>query len=114
VVDVYSLQHPSEYMRSAKSFAAHLTGVCSALDSDETSDINRKVQKWLSGRLDIERPEQDPAPRGNLTIAYIHSAADPDQHHQRVREWAESAWKAWSDYHALAREWIHQATARAT
>ena len=25
-VDAYSLQHPDEYMRSAKSYAAHLTG----------------------------------------------------------------------------------------
>ena len=31
-VDAYSLQHPEPYMRSGKSFAAHLTGVCAALE----------------------------------------------------------------------------------
>jgi len=30
-VDVYALQHPAEYMRSAKSYAAHLTGMYAAL-----------------------------------------------------------------------------------
>ena len=35
VVDVYAMQHPDRYGRSAKSFAAHLTGLCAWLE-DET------------------------------------------------------------------------------
>ncbi len=27
-VDAYAMQHPDRYGRSAKSFAAHLTGLC--------------------------------------------------------------------------------------
>src|SRR5437016_8046358 len=46
VVDVYALQHPDRYGRSAKSFAAHLTGLSAWLE-DETSapSVNAAVQR---------------------------------------------------------------------
>ena len=31
-VDLYSLQHPDKYCDSAKSFAAHLTGLCCVME----------------------------------------------------------------------------------
>ena len=31
-VDLYSLQHPDKYCASAKSFAAHLTGLCCVME----------------------------------------------------------------------------------
>ena len=39
-VDVYSLQHPEQYMHSGKSFAAHLTGICAALEYDDPLAVN--------------------------------------------------------------------------
>src|SRR5678809_222167 len=60
-VDCYALQHPAEYMRSAKSYAAHPTGVYAALEGDGTADVNRAVQKWLNGPQAFERPDH-PAP----------------------------------------------------
>lgn len=110
-VDAYSLQHPDEYMRSAKSYAAHLTGAYAALELDATADINRAVQRWLGGANVFPRPDT-PAPRqrGTLTIVHLHAATDPEQHVQRVREWAASAWDAWRNYHQVAREWVQQAT----
>lgn len=56
-VDTYSLQHPEQYMRSGKSFAAHLTGLCAAMESDGPVAIHRAVQRWLSGPKVIPRPE---------------------------------------------------------
>jgi hypothetical protein len=116
-VDTYALQHPMEYMRSGKSFAAHLTGVCAALERTEAAaEINRAVQKWLDGPKTLERPP-DPPPRrrGTITIVHVHSAADVEQHVRRVREWAQSTWEAWASYQALARKWIEMATvARST
>lgn len=50
VVDVYALQHPGRYGRSAKSFAAHLTGLCAWLENETNSrSVNALVQRWLSG-----------------------------------------------------------------
>lgn len=109
-VDAYALQHPEPYMRSGKSFVAHLTGVCAALEHDDAQAVNQAVQRWLNGPRVVERPEPPPPlKRGNLTVTYLHAAADPEEHVKRVQEWAQSAWRAWSAYHDLARQWIDRA-----
>ena len=108
-VDSYALQHPEAYMRSGKSFAAHLTGMCAALEHEDTLDLNRTVQKWLSSNPRIEKPSQLPEHRGALTVAYICSAADADEHVNRVREWARDIWSAWAEHHNLARTLIRKA-----
>ena len=110
-VDCYSLQHPAEYMRSAKSYAAHLTGICAALE-DDAAQTNRAVQRWLNGPNVFLRPG-DPAPqqRGALTILHVHAATDPEDHLRRIREWALSTWEAWRGYHHVARQWVEEATA---
>src|SRR5262245_16463642 len=113
-VDTYSLQHPGRYMRTGKSFAAHLTGMYAALEGDGTNTqaINAAVQQWLNGSKVIERPEEPRSQeRGILTVAHLHGAADADDHIKRVMEWARSTWEAWSDHHETAREWIEQAVA---
>ena len=111
-VDAYSLQHPAEYMRSAKSYAAHLTGMYAALESSIAAETNRAVQQWLNGPKALTRPgEPAPRQRGSLTILHVHAAVDPDDHIRRVREWALSTWLAWRDYHHVARQWVEQATA---
>ncbi len=109
-VDTYSLQHPDEYMRSGKSFAAHLTGIYAALEMEDALAINQTVQKWLSANPKIEKPARLPEYRGKLTVAYIQNAVDAAEHGKRVREWAQDVWKAWSEHHALAKRLIDEAT----
>ena len=111
-VDAYCLQHPEPYMRSGKSFAAHLTGMCAALEYEDGPEINRVVQKWLSGNPKIDKPASLPAHRGDITVMYIHSAADAEEHLKRVQEWARAVWEAWSEYHDLARQLISEARAQ--
>jgi hypothetical protein len=111
-VDVYALQHPVEYMRSAKSYAAHLTGMYTALEMGAAAETNRAVQQWLNGSKVFPRPG-NPAPqqRGELTIIHVHEAVGPEDHLCRVHQWALSAWEAWRAYHHLARQWVEQASA---
>lgn len=108
-VDTYALQHPDRYMRSGKSFAAHLTGMCAALEYEDPFALNQVVQRWLSTNPQINKPTRIPEHRGNLTITYIHSASDTDEHVKRVREWAQAVWPAWSQHHDLARQLISEA-----
>ena len=96
-------------MRSGKSFAAHLTGMCAALENEDTLALNQTVQKWLSTNPHIDKPAHIPEQRGDLTITYIHSAADADEHIKRVREWAREVWDAWTGHHDLARRLIGEA-----
>ncbi|HEX8287546.1 MAG TPA: DUF5946 family protein [Pyrinomonadaceae bacterium] len=109
-VDAYSLQHPDKYMRSGKSFAAHLTGICAALEFNDALTVNQTVQKWLSSNPNIEKPAELPQRKGELTITFIKNAADADEHVKRVREWARDVWNAWFEHHDLAKQLIRNAT----
>jgi hypothetical protein len=112
MVDTYSLQHPEQYMRSGKSFAAHLTGICAAMETDQAAAINRSIQQWLNGPKPIDRPaEPPPGQRGELTIVHVYEATEAEDYLCRIQEWARSTWAAWSSHHAIAREWIARATA---
>lgn len=109
MVDAYSLQHPAEYMRSAKSLAAHLTGTAAALERPgETDRLNDAVVRWLSTNPPLVRPSEPRAgSRGAVTIADVLAADDPAA---TIPAWARSAWTAWSALHPLAREWLAIAT----
>lgn len=110
-VDSYALQHPEKFCKSAKSFAAHLTGLCCAMEHNENPSVHAAVQRWLNGRVDIEKPAL-PANRGSLTIAHVHAAEDHDDYVKRLVEWSEQVWTAYADYHALARAWLAAALGR--
>lgn len=113
-VDCYSLQHPDRYMKSAKSAAAHLTGMCWAMERGGGPEVSQALSRWLDGTPDL--PTLTPPPplhRGALTIRHLHSAPDSAEHVRRVREWAESAWEAWEVHHEQARSWVEEALARA-
>ena len=107
-VDTYSLQHPDVYMISAKSFAAHLTGMCCAMAYANDPNLLRILQKWLDGKKQLQKP---PALTnlGSLTIAHITNARDGLEHARLVNEWAADVWNAYSVYHGLAKHWIETA-----
>lgn len=109
-VDTYSLQHPDAYMRSGKSFAAHLTGICVALEFENALVVNQTVQRWLSTNPKVDKPVSLPKKRGNLTITFIREAGSADEHIKRVEEWAREVYSAWAEHHALARQLINKAT----
>lgn len=106
VVDVYAMQHPDRYGRSAKSFAAHLTGLCAWLENDANAQsVNVAVQRWLSGPSPIEKPPVPPS-YGALTIGELVDADDPAKYGEALRKWARSTWDAYHSLHATARAWI--------
>ena len=110
-VDIYSLQHPEQYCKSAKSFAAHLTGMCCAMEHGGDRAVNAGVQRWLSHPAAIEKPAI-PMDRGPLTIAHVHAAENHGDYVRRLGEWSENVWSAYADHHNLARTWIATALGR--
>lgn len=107
-VDTYSLQHPSPYMISAKSFAAHLTGMGCIVEYGNDRNLLRLLQQWLDGKKQLDKPELLKHV-GDLTIAHIIDAKDAEEHIRLVQEWAADVWHAYTVYHDLAKEWIEQA-----
>ena len=107
LVDTYALQHPDAYCTSAISLAAHLTGVCVAMEYLERAVLNARVQRWLSTRPALEKPPL-PGARGAVTVAEVCGAGDFHAHAEALDHWARATWSAYAELHALARDWIRQ------
>jgi hypothetical protein len=103
IVDCYSVQH-DKYIRSGRSLAAHLTGVCITLEHGGSAASLRAVQQWLSRTRELAKPAV-PSFRGDVTVDDVITAA-PEERHAVVRRWAASAWTAWTEHQDLARSWI--------
>ena len=108
-VDTYCLQHPDRYCASAKSLAAHLTGLCWLIERGGSRAVGgEELRRWLNSAPRLEKPEI-PSFRGRLTVADARQAPDPEAYDRAVDGWARSTWEAYSDLHSLARHWIQQA-----
>ena len=106
VVDTYCLQHPERYCASAISMAAHLTGLCIAMEHrGREEELNAAVQRWLSRRPELTKPPP-PKLRGPLTIAAVRAATDLNDHRAAVDGWARGTWDAYAALHPIAREWV--------
>ena len=97
------MQH-DRYILSGRSLAAHLTGVCIALEHGGDESLLRAVQQWLSRTRELPKPPV-PAFRGDVSIDAVITAA-PEERHAVVMGWAASAWAAWAQQQMLARDWI--------
>lgn len=110
LVDLYSLQHPDTFWRSAKSYAAHLTGLCVAQEHGGNAQINAAVQRWLGGRRDdVIKPDVPPV-RGALDLTHVLGADDMSDVARRVGEWSDDVWAAFLPVQGVARQWIARAT----
>jgi len=103
-VDAYCLQH-SAYVASAKSLAAHLCGMCVALEHGSDPDKLHRLQRWLSTNPGIVKPAL-PVFRGGVTIGRLHEVEDPQEYRKDVEIWAHSTWEAYRELQPLAREWL--------
>jgi hypothetical protein len=109
-VDSYCVQH-SPYVRSAKSLAAHLCGLCVAMERENNQALLGGIHEWLSTNPPLDKPEL-PAARGALTIGHVSGIEDPVLYSRAVGEWARSAWDAYRELHQLAREWLNLSAQR--
>ena len=103
-VDTYCLQH-DHGIRTAKALAAHLCGLCIALEFENDNERLRQLQRWLSSRPDIQKPPL-PAYRGDLSIRDVSNIQDPTAYGEAVQRWAQTTWDSYRDLHDLAREWL--------
>jgi hypothetical protein len=108
MVDTYALQHPDEFCVSAKSFAAHLTGLCAALEHADHPTVLRVLLAWLESRPALEKPAL-PTARGAVTIDVAVEAPDGERLVAAADRWARSTWEAYAALQPLARRWVDEA-----
>ena len=105
-IDAYCLQH-AKYVESPKSFAAHLCGLCIAMEHNNDASLLRRVQQlWLSTNPTLQKPAL-PLFRGELTVGDVCDIDDPVEYGRAVNSWARSVWRAYSELHPLAEEWVN-------
>ena len=105
------MQHPKRSCKSAKSYAAHLTGLCCGVEYNGAQSVHRTLQRWLNGSAEaigITRPTE-PDRRGVLTIRYVYDAEGDDEFTARLHEWANEVWDAYSSQYEFARNWTRRA-----
>jgi len=106
-VDAYCLQHPAQYMKSSKSAAAHLAGMCWSLEYGGGASVSRSLSRWLDGPADLPRVAPPPPhARGSLTVRDVHDLGGAPDHVSRVKEWAQDVWSDWAVGHEQARDWV--------
>ena len=106
--DAFCMQHPERYGVSAKSYAAHLMGLCRGIEHGDSPNSYWAIPASLNKPRDIHKPPLLNN-RGSFTIADVPTGAPPEEYAARVRAWAESVWQAYAPQHAIAREWLKQA-----
>jgi hypothetical protein len=103
-VDAYCVQH-SSYIASPKSLAAHICGLCVALEQNNDPNKLKQLQLWLSTNPKLPKPVL-PHFRGNLTIADVSGIDDAVSYGRAVEAWARSAWEAYGMLQPIARQWL--------
>lgn len=112
LVDAYCMQHPEDYCRSAKSYAAHLTGLSCGLEAGGDSRLYWAVARWLDGSQEVTKPAlAATGARGAVTVASAVACADDAHYTVVVRAWAATVWEAYREQHDLARGWRMAAAA---
>ena len=99
------------YILSLKSFAAHLCGLCAAVERVADPRAERAVWSTLRIPPDARKPEL-PAVRGTVTVARVYHAVTPETFRQAVDAWIADVWNAWRGHHDLARVWLDYAIAQ--
>lgn len=105
LVDTYAMQHPEEYGRSAKSYAAHLTALCCGIEHEGDQKLYWAIARWLDGPAAVAKPGLISV-RGHLTIADVATPPSESDYPAVVRRWASDVWAAYADQQHLARTWL--------
>ena len=104
VWDTYCVQHPDRYCISAKSLAAHLGGLCWALEHGGHPSGYRALDRFLDGPPRFDKPALPPD-HGTLTIGDVAAAGAPVGRVRVMDEWARPTWAPYAPPQPLARRW---------
>ena len=110
-VDIYSLQHPERYCRSAKSLAVHLVRLGQVMEEEvSAASPGTALRDWVDGSRQLEKPPL-PEARGDITLGDVEAIDEAAAWSEALRGWAASTWQAYADLHPLARRWAEEAGA---
>lgn len=99
-VDSYAAQHPGE--AELQSVNVHLVALHLQLNRNLAPSFVTRLLRLITGRMKGELTWlSPPASLGEVTVADVAQAADPQEHATQVTRWAHSVWQAWQPHHAV-------------
>ena len=109
-VDAYAAQHPGEPSpQSIGSVGVHLVRLHLQLERGLPHDRANDAMLEISSRLKKNFVWlEPPASLGDATVLDVLDAREPEEHIERVREWAASVWGAWAPHHETVRRWASE------
>ena len=107
-VDSYCLQHVDPYCVSAKSYAAHLVGLCCGVAHNGNPALYDIIHRWLNGSVTLNKPDVLGF-RGRITLPEVLAIQPVEAQVKRVHDWAASVWDAYATQHEIAQVWVKQA-----
>jgi hypothetical protein len=107
-VDAYAVQHPgTESPQTIASAGVHLARLCLILERDlALADADTAMADFAARSKRALHWLEPPQCKGSVTVVGVWRATDPRLHYDTVREWATSAWAAWSAHHPQVRSWV--------
>lgn len=109
-VDAYAVQHPGDPAdrRAVQSVNIHLTSLYVIFELNRDFAAARGALKTLADDFKDEFLPLSPPAAYDMTVKDVLAASMAEEHGCLVREWARSAWRAWSDHHGVARAWVQR------
>lgn len=105
--DAYAVQHPGRRSRQTiNSAGIHLIRLCLTIEHGLPAE-HANAAVLAAGRRKKEYWWLEPPVfKGSITVADFAEAMPVDEHKALLRQWAESAWTAWSEHHETIRLWL--------
>jgi hypothetical protein len=105
-VDAYAVQHPGvDTPQARNSVGIHLSRLLLLFER------GWPIERANASMVAITAKKHDypwlspPAAPGPLTVLHPLGATTPEEHADRVEQWARSVWTAWSEHHPVVRRW---------
>ena len=106
-VDAYAVQHPgSKDRQSIQSVGVHLIRLCLFLEHGLKAEDANEAMLEAGEHKDSFSYLEPPQNLGLITAADVYKAKSVQEHKALVKEWAQSAWEAWSQHHDTIRAWL--------
>lgn len=107
-VDAYAVQHPAHGSDDViRSVGMHLVSLYGQLVLD-LPYRDAKAFRLEAGETLAFRPLPPPGTLGDLTVLHPLAAETPEEHVDRVTEWAWSCWRAWTPHHDQVMSWTRR------
>lgn len=105
-VDTYAVQHPGvDTPQARNSVGIHLSRLLLLFERAWPIERANAAMLTITAKKHAYPWLTPPPSLGLLTVRHPLAATTPEEHAQRVEEWARSVWTAWAEHHATVRAW---------